>query len=916
MMSCVGSKSRSPGPQLIRVNFESPNVLTSIPGFREITGNLSPDSLGVIIRRPLDREDMRLLDFRPNPMLLAEAFGKGMKSMMKGWGVDSHERWGEGPYAQDLISDLEADITACWEELQVRMREPLPLFTKPQVPINQPIIYNQPATLASINQHSMYNQPANLVPIYQPSMYNQPATLVPINQPVQNQPANQVPINQPVQNQPANLVPIYQPSMYNQPATLVPINQPVQNQPANPVPINPPSLPNQQATLALINPPVIPSLPIALLPATTPNPATRDVITRIPKTLQFDGRSNWPVFRGKFERYANLHQWSDDECADGLVWCLVGKAADFYAVLTDGRKTVPYKELLHRLEERFDAKELPATAQGRFQAISQGWSDRVLTLATKAFRDLPQTYATEQAVAKFCYGLHDKEARLQSIGEAIEKIRMFHHIQFACAPTQETEQEESRWVHEVKKAPTADEVSVSAVDKLTQVVEKLLDAVERLSNSFGSSAVDPVVRQPGKPSGTGGTTTNARLCILRVWVAEVYVGIGTKIQKSALRDRIAADMVPTGDISMPSRCVGPTGSGSCKPARSGFPDVHDACQMSSVIQGWSLARALKETMEILCAMMHFAYNGCTGSLRKQPAERRQKLPREGKLARQLERWPGRPLEIEPNRPSDMWIRLMSLRRTAGSVRPDTESPRVTTEGSAHPDTELPRTKEGRMNFEGLLGRWKLGWRPPELSLVVTLKAAAVVVVVVVEVVVVVVVVAEVVVVVVVVVVVKAYAEYKIPFESLSFLPWVRLYDYHDGGGPRGEKWEECNVAQKERSDESWPACRPDFEGHYYFIGEKWEECCATTNRYICTVSCARDVEFQGCLASVTVYYVFAWKLPFRDVDEPTSVPDEPTSVPDEPTSVPDEPTREADKFPRRRRGRLVPSRRGFQSMPM
>ncbi|KAH3724959.1 hypothetical protein DPMN_050786 [Dreissena polymorpha] len=57
-------------------------------------------------------------------------------------------------------------------------------------------------------------------------------------------------------------------------------------------------------------------------------------------------------------------------------------------------------------------------------------------------------------------------------------------------------------------------------------------------------------------------------------------------------------------------------------------------------------------------------------------------------------------------------------------------------------------------------------------------------------------------------------------------------------------------------------------------------------------------------------------VPFRDVDEPTSVPDEPTSAPDEPTSVPDEPTREADKFPRRRRGRLVPSRRGFQSMSM
>ncbi|KAH3864043.1 hypothetical protein DPMN_027055 [Dreissena polymorpha] len=126
------------------------------------------------------------------------------------------------------ISDLEADITACWEELQVRMREPLPLFTKPQVPINQPIIYNQPATLASINQHSMYNQPANLAPVNQLSIPNQSAMLVPINQLV---------------------------------------------------------IPNQPATQTLINPPVISSLPVALLHATTQNPATpsnRDVITRIP----------------------------------------------------------------------------------------------------------------------------------------------------------------------------------------------------------------------------------------------------------------------------------------------------------------------------------------------------------------------------------------------------------------------------------------------------------------------------------------------------------------------------------------------------------------------------------------------------------------------------------------------------------
>ncbi|KAH3801439.1 hypothetical protein DPMN_155089 [Dreissena polymorpha] len=143
-------------------------------------------------------------------------------------------------------------------------------------------------------------------------MHNQPATLAPINQPS-------------IDNHPANLAPVNQLSIPNQSATLVPINQPV--------------IPNQPATQTLINQPVIPNFAVALPLATTQNPATpsnRDVITKIPKNLQFDGHSNWPVFRGKFERYAKLHKWSDDESADGLAWCLMGKAEYFYAVLTEG----------------------------------------------------------------------------------------------------------------------------------------------------------------------------------------------------------------------------------------------------------------------------------------------------------------------------------------------------------------------------------------------------------------------------------------------------------------------------------------------------------------------------------------------------------------------------------------------------
>ncbi|KAH3818468.1 hypothetical protein DPMN_120189 [Dreissena polymorpha] len=169
---------------------------------------------------------------------------------------------------------------------------------------------------------------------------------------------------------------------------------------------------------------------------------------------------------------------------------------------------------MQRLQERFGARELPATEQGRFQDVQQevgesldDWSDRVLTLATTAFRDVAYAYDTEQAVTKFCHGLLDKEAgkhvSLQlptSMGDAMNMMRIYSHVQSACAAAPrdrpESEREESRCVHEVRRAPSPDTVSGSAVEKLTQVVDRLLGSVGRLSDSRGSQDDDSRVRQP------------------------------------------------------------------------------------------------------------------------------------------------------------------------------------------------------------------------------------------------------------------------------------------------------------------------------------------------------------------------------------------------------------------------------------
>ncbi|KAH3825356.1 hypothetical protein DPMN_127231 [Dreissena polymorpha] len=274
--------------------------------------------------------------------------------------------------------------------------------------------------------------------------------------------------------------------------------------------------------LAPNNPPVagnltLPSsVPVQTSPPVPINPPTkrdRDVLTKLPKSLLFDGCRNGLLFKRKFERHARMQDWSDEECGVCMGWCLTDKAVDFYALLTEARETLPYAELMQRLQERFGAMELQATAQGHFPDVQEevnesldDWSDRVLTLATTAFRDLPYAYATEQAVAKFCQGLLDKEAGKHvsfqipaSMGDAFDKIKLFNHVQsvFAAAPRdrQEGERKESRCVNEVKRASTPYAVSRSAVDKLTQVVYQLLGYVERLSNSFGSQDDDSRVRQ-------------------------------------------------------------------------------------------------------------------------------------------------------------------------------------------------------------------------------------------------------------------------------------------------------------------------------------------------------------------------------------------------------------------------------------
>ena len=157
----------------------------------------------------------------------------------------------------------------------------------------------------------------------------------------------------------------------------------------------------------------------------------------LPMSLKFDGKSNWKAIYAKFSRYAEVSEWTEGECRDQLCWCLDGKASEYYALLVERNQEMVYMDLIRKLETRFGFRELPETAQVQFNNARQtpdelleDWADRVLSLATSVFRDLPETHMYQQAVVRICQGAADKEdgsyasnIRPKNIEEAIDKMR-------------------------------------------------------------------------------------------------------------------------------------------------------------------------------------------------------------------------------------------------------------------------------------------------------------------------------------------------------------------------------------------------------------------------------------------------------------------------------------------------------------
>lgn len=170
-------------------------------------------------------------------------------------------------------------------------------------------------------------------------------------------------------------------------------------------------------------------------------------------------------------------RWSEEESKDYLVWSLEGKALDFFTITAADIEKCSFRKMMKKLETRFGVKELKETSKAKFQQSCQrpdesleDWADRVMTLATPAFVNLPDDHLKQEAISKFCQGCCDKEAAKHACFEQPatmeEALNLVKHHQYISQAV------------DGKKSRRGNDISVNAVQSSSeQNVEQLISSV-------------------------------------------------------------------------------------------------------------------------------------------------------------------------------------------------------------------------------------------------------------------------------------------------------------------------------------------------------------------------------------------------------------------------------------------------------
>jgi hypothetical protein len=139
--------------------------------------------------------------------------------------------------------------------------------------------------------------------------------------------------------------------------------------------------------------------------------------------------------------YADAYQWNNVQKRAQLCWAMTGTVGKYCSAIIRRENNIAFEELLNRMEKRFNLHKLVPTLQVQFNNARQNenedideWADRLLALADKAFRDLPDEYVTIQVVIKLCQGCLNKNVgsvaasfQPKTVEDALEIIKWLQH---------------------------------------------------------------------------------------------------------------------------------------------------------------------------------------------------------------------------------------------------------------------------------------------------------------------------------------------------------------------------------------------------------------------------------------------------------------------------------------------------------
>ena len=116
------------------------------------------------------------------------------------------------------------------------------------------------------------------------------------------------------------------------------------------------------------------------------------------KSLKYTGKTSWKAFYTKFRGYARTAGWTEEQKKDQLLWSLEDKAGEYLTLLLERDPLITYPEIIEKVEKRFGFQDVPKMSMIQFQNCKQEkhesleeWANRVLSLANKASRELPET---------------------------------------------------------------------------------------------------------------------------------------------------------------------------------------------------------------------------------------------------------------------------------------------------------------------------------------------------------------------------------------------------------------------------------------------------------------------------------------------------------------------------------------------